>query len=160
MLSLALAGCATGATASPPAPSPPTQSPSVTNPGAPSPGDAEIGCDLGGHDDAFHIHSLLVVEVDGQRYAPPANIGIGESCMSWVHTHETDGIIHVEAPANVSPTFGDFLDLWAETYPDDPLLAEALAAIAAGEVTVNDEPYAGDALDLVLEDRMRIIVGG
>ena len=88
--------------------------------GAPAP---RSSCDLGGHEAAYHIHSLVGVKVDGQLYAPPANIGIGTTCMYWVHTHAADGIVHVEAPANVHPTLGDFLDLWEETYPDDQLLA-------------------------------------
>ena len=68
--------------------------------------------------------------------------------MYWVHTHAADGIVHVEAPASVYPTLGDFLDIWEETYPDDELLANAREAIAAGEVTVDDKPFAGDALAL------------
>ena len=79
--------------------------------------------------------------------------------MYWVHTHGADGIVHVEAPASVTPTLGDFLDLWEETYPDDELLAAAREAIAAGQVTVNDQPISSDPLDLILADQMRIILG-
>jgi hypothetical protein len=119
---------------------------------------AEIGCDRGGHDAAYHIHSLVGVKVDGSLYAPPANIGI-TTCMYWVHTHKADGIVHVEAPATVHPTLGDFLDIWGKTYPDDQLLAQAREAIAAGEVTVDDKPFTGDAAALVLADKMRIFLG-
>ena len=99
------------------------------------------------------------MRVDGQLYAPPANIGIGTDCLYWVHTHATDAIVHVEAPAEVHPTLGDFLDIWAKSFPDDALLAKARDAIAAGKVTVNDAPISTDPLQLVLEDRMRIILG-
>ena len=119
-----------------------------------------IECDLGGHDGAYHIHALVGIRIGGQLYAPPANIGIGTDCMYWVHTHATDGIVHVEAPASVSPTLGDFLDIWAATYPADDLLKTARQAIAAGQVTVDDAPYRGDPLELVLADRMRIFLGG
>ena len=124
-----------------------------------APGSHEIGCDLGGHDGAFHIHSLVVVKVDGKVYTPPANIGIGQTCMYWVHTHGTDGIVHVEAPATVAPTLGDFLDLWQATYPDDQLLAAAREAVSDGQVTVNDQPGGLERTDLALEDRMRIVLG-
>jgi hypothetical protein len=170
MLLLSAVGCSVGATPSPvPTPvSTPTTTPSAPPTAAPTqppasssqpPAGGEIKCDLGGHDAAYHIHALVGVRVDGQLYAPPANIGITDSRMYWVHTHNTDGIVHIEAPASVSPTLGDFLDLWEKSYPDDQLLAAARDAIAAGKVTVNDAPISSNPLDLVLEDKMRIILG-
>jgi hypothetical protein len=155
LLGLALAACTAGAAATP---RPTPAAPPSAVPSQPAGGN-EIKCDLGGHDAAYHIHSLVGVKVDGQLYAPPANIGIGASCMYWVHTHAADGIVHVEAPTDVSPTLGDFLNLWEESYPDDPLLATAREAIAAGEVTVNDAPISSDPLGIVLEDKMRIFLG-
>ena len=167
ILGIALAACSAGATPTPRASPDATVPPASSNPATPSPstsGEAvgtqgtEIGCDRGGHDGAYHIHSLVGVKVDGSLYAPPANIGI-TTCMSWVHTHKADGIVHVEAPATVNPTLGDFLDIWGRTYPDDQLLVQARDAIAAGEVTVDDKPYTGDATTLVLADKMRIFLG-
>ena len=164
VLVLLLAACSAGA-ASTPAPSPsdsasPTRTPPASAPPSEAPsGGNEIGCDLGGHDAAYHIHTLVGIRIDGDLYAPPANIGITD-CMSWVHTHAADGIVHVEAPARVAPTLGDFLAIWAETYPGDDLLGQARAAIAAGEVTLDDQPYAGDALAVRLKDKLRIILGG
>ena len=141
--------------ASTPAAMPTPAAPSST----PSVGGNEIQCDLGGHDAAYHIHALVGVKINGQLYAPPANIGIGADCMYWVHTHAADGIVHIEAPATVNPTLGDFMDLWAKSFPDDPLLKTAQDAIAAGKVTVDDAPFTGDPLSLVLEDKMRIFLG-
>ena len=168
LLAVAVVACSAGATPTPAPTASPTQ-PAATQPPAPSatagpsasqpPSGSEIKCDLGGHDAAYHIHALVGVRVDGQLYSPPANIGIGSDCMYWVHTHNTDAIVHIEAPAEVHPTLGDFLDIWAKTFPDDPLLRDAHDAIAAGKVTVNDAAFSGDALGLVLEDRMRIILG-
>jgi hypothetical protein len=163
VLGLLIMACSTAATPPPThAPTLPPSSPSPTlPPSSPSPsaGRDEIGCDAGGHDDAYHIHSLVVVRQDGQVLAPPANIGITQTCMYWVHTHATDGIVHVEAPATVHPTLGDFLDIWEATFPDDQLLAAARRAVAAGEVTVDDQPFDGDALELAFVDKMRIVLG-
>jgi len=168
LLAVAVVACSAGATPTPAPTTSPTQ-PAATQPPAPSatagpsasqpPSGSEIKCDLGGHDAAYHIHALVGVRVDGQLYAPPANIGIGTDCLYWVHTHATDAIVHIEAPAEVHPTLGDFLDIWARSFPDDTLLAKAREAIAAGKVTVNDAPISTDPLQLVLEDRMRIILG-
>ncbi|HEX5013960.1 MAG TPA: hypothetical protein VFV72_07335 [Candidatus Limnocylindrales bacterium] len=162
VLGIALAACAPGAA---PKPTQTLQPPpdATSNPAAPAtpmPSTAtEIGCDLGGHDGAYHIHSGVGIRVDGQLYAPPANIGI-TTCMYWVHTHDANGVVHIEAPETVHPTLGDFLDIWGKTYPDDELLAKAREAIAAGEVTVDDKPFTGDATALVLADKMRIVLGG
>jgi hypothetical protein len=168
LIALAVVACSAGATPTPAPTTPPTQPPATQSP-APSataspspsqpPSGSEIKCDLGGHDAAYHIHALVGVRVDGQLYSPPANIGIGNDCMYWVHTHNTDAIVHIEAPAEVHPTLGNFLDIWAKTFPDDPLLKDAHDSIAAGKVTVNDAAFSGDALGLALEDRMRIILG-
>ena len=161
VLALSIAGCSASAappTAAPPA-SAPREAPSSPAGGPSQPAANEIGCDLGGHDGAYHIHSLVIVKSDGQLFSPPANVGIGDTCMFWVHTHKTDGIVHVEAPATVTPTLGDFLDLWESTYPGDQLLAQAREAIAAGQVTVDDAPYDGNALDLALADQLRIVLG-
>ena len=170
LLGLAVAACSAGATPTPattatPTPAAATRSAATPPPATPPPSasqppiSSEIKCDLGGHDAAYHIHALVGVRVDGQLYAPPANIGIGTDCLYWVHTHATDAIVHIEAPAEVHPTLGDFLDIWAKSFPDDALLAKARDAIAAGKVTVNDAPISTDPLQLVLEDRMRIILG-
>ena len=163
VIGIVLAACSSGAKPSPVvtpshnAPATAPAEPPTSALASPAAG-TEIGCDKGGHDAAYHIHSLVGVKVDGSLYAPPANIGI-TNCMYWVHTHAADGIVHVEAPATVHPTLGDFLDIWGKTYPDDQLLAQAREAIAAGEVTVDDKPYAGDALALQLADKMRIFLG-
>jgi hypothetical protein len=137
----------------------PTPSPEPASP-RPSTGSGEIECDLGGHDAAYHIHALVGVKINGQLYAPPANIGVGTDCMYWVHTHAADGIVHIEAPASVNPTLGDFMGLWAKSFPDDQLLKTAQDAIDAGKVTVDDKPFTGDPLSLELQDKMRIFLGG
>jgi hypothetical protein len=170
LLGLVVAACAAAGAATPSTSVVgPTGTPSATASAAapatasaaasPSAAGTEIKCDLGGHDAAYHIHALVGVRIDGAVYAPPANIGIGTDCMYWVHTHNPDGIVHIEAPASVSPTLGDFMGLWAQSFPDDPLLKTARDAIAAGKVTVNDVPLTTDPMELVLEDRMRIILG-
>ena len=125
-----------------------------------------IECDRGGHDDAYHIHSFLRVKVDSRLVVPPANIGITDTCMYWVHTHDTDGVIHVEAPAEVEATLGHFLAIWTATYPDDPTLAAAQDAVRAGAVTVDgvrpvagEGGYGGDPRTLALTDGAAFVLG-
>src|SRR5439155_12528799 len=58
-----------------------------------------------------HYHSHLDIIQDGVQRSLPANIGITDTCLYWLHTHDSSGIIHIEAPAdrkNHTFTLGDF----------------------------------------------------
>jgi hypothetical protein len=66
---------------------------------------------------ARHFHSQLVILEEGQSMAIPANIGIASSCIYWLHTHDTSGVIHVETPVTeIATTFtlGDFFSVWGQ----------------------------------------------
>ena len=67
---------------------------------------------------AFHIHAHLSMYIDGQPVQIPQNMGIASdnSCLYWLHTHDTSGVIHIEAPANHSFTLGNFFDEWANQF--------------------------------------------
>jgi hypothetical protein len=69
----------------------------------------------------FHIHAHLDVYVDGHVYPVPALIGIEDNtCLYWLHTHQTDGIMHMEAPQTRDFTLGEFLDMWKATGSTPP----------------------------------------
>jgi hypothetical protein len=67
---------------------------------------------------AFHIHAHLSMYIDGQPVQIPQNMGIASdnSCLYWLHTHDTSGVIHIEAPANHTFTLGNFFDEWANQF--------------------------------------------
>jgi len=69
----------------------------------------------------FHIHAHLDVFVDGHAYPVPALVGIEDNtCLYWLHTHSTDGIMHIEAPHAQDFTLGQFLDIWKSTGSSAP----------------------------------------
>jgi hypothetical protein len=126
----------------------------VTNP-AQGFGDdvAAVSCDGGGHDAAYHIHSQLVIYLpDGTSTDVPANIGIGDRCMYWVHTHPADGVIHVEAPNETTATLADFLEIWRRT--SNPTIPDAVFAGTA-QIKVIGEPVA-NASDVILSEGIGI----
>ena len=86
-----------------------------------------VSCDFGGHDAAYHIHSQLTIKLpDGTTAEVPPNIGINEDCMYWLHTHEPDGQLHVEAPDETLATLADFLEIWRRsTNPTIPNAVDA-----------------------------------
>ncbi len=55
---------------------------------------------------ALHEHAHLDIEVNGDRIIVPASIGIARTGISPLHTHDTTGVIHIEAAdANQAGTF-------------------------------------------------------
>lgn len=123
---------------------------------------------------AFHIHAHLRIFVNGQEKAVPYGIGIvppyqmtadaagtpfvaGGRGIYWLHTHDTTGIIHMEAPAQVSFTLGEFFDMWGEP------LTKGQVGPAQGTVTafVNGKGVSGDprGIELGAHDVIQLDVG-
>ena len=86
-----------------------------------------VSCDSGGHDAAYHIHSQLTIKLpDGTTAEVPPNIGISQNCMYWLHTHDPDGQLHVEAPDETLATLADFLEIWRRS--TNPTIPNAVNA--------------------------------
>lgn len=63
----------------------------------------------------YHIHSHLDVFFNREPVTVPANIGIGTGSLFFIsplHTHDTTGTLHIEAPERVSVTLGQFFVEW------------------------------------------------
>ena len=113
---------------------------------------------------AFHIHAHLAIFVDGKQKQIPFGIGIGPplrgvntatgpfvtqgTCFAWLHTHAGDGIIHMEAPKQITFDLGEFFDIWGET------LSSSQVGPAHGKVTalVDGKVVSGDPRSIVLTD--------
>ncbi len=74
-----------------------------------------IPCDTAAHDNETHYHAHLEVYVNGQPVTVPGDIGRqSPGCLYWLHTHDTDGIIHIEAPKDQTYKLGQFFDIWGQ----------------------------------------------
>lgn len=77
----------------------------------------------------FHIHAHLAIFVNGRARQVPYGIGIpgarvvstssgpavgSGSCFFWLHTHASDGVIHIESPVERTFTLGDLFDIWGQ----------------------------------------------
>ena len=69
--------------------------------------------------DGPHVHPKLNVVVRDQPIVVPAGMGLGAAHQP-MHTHETDGTIHVEGAAG-KPTIGQFMALWGVEFARDRL---------------------------------------
>ena len=112
---------------------------------------------------AFHIHAHLAIFVNGKQKQVPFGIGIGPplrgvntavgpfvtqgSCFAWMHTHAGDGIIHMEAPRQMTFNLGQFFAIWGER------LSTTQVGPAHGAVTtlVDGKVFNGDPRSVVLK---------
>ncbi len=112
---------------------------------------------------SYHIHAHLQVYVDGQPRQLPGAIGLvgpvaqqtpngpfygAQRCYYWLHTHASDGIIHIESPTPRIYTLGDFFDEWSQ-----PLGSDRVGS-AQGKVTafVNGKPWTKSLREIPLKE--------
>jgi hypothetical protein len=70
----------------------------------------------------FHVHAHLDIFVNSNPLTIPAFIGIEDNtCLYWLHTHATNGVIHIESPQERGFTLGQFFDIWKSTSTGMPL---------------------------------------
>jgi hypothetical protein len=116
---------------------------------------------------AYHIHVHLQVYADGRPRALPAAIGLlgpeyentpygrfygAQQCYYWLHTHASDGIIHVESPTKRIYTLGIFFDEWRQ-----PLSSDQVASVH-GKVTafLNGKRWTASPRDIPLQPHFQI----
>jgi hypothetical protein len=108
---------------------------------------------------AYHIHAHLTIYINGKQVAIPQGIGIAsdQSCLYWLHTHATNGVIHIEAPKKVSPTLGNFLDVWGQSFHQSGFQNE-LALSAGWTVYVDGKQVTSNFNQLVLQPHQVITI--
>ena len=137
--------------------------------GSPQPGQSVDGikCEVGGEQVAFHHHSRLTVFVNGHSKAVPPGVGIADpqlqpgigipfvdngACFSWLHTHASDGVIHIESPMARKYTLGNFFDVWGQP------LSPTQVGPTKGTVTAlyNGKVWLGNPRDIPLREHAQI----
>ncbi len=100
----------------------------------------------------YHVHAHLDVFVNGQRLTVPAGIGIEDNkCLYWLHTHNTDGILHIESPKERQFTLGEFVDIWKATSSSLPPNQDPI-------IFVNGAPVTTKLQDTVLNAHDEIVL--
>jgi hypothetical protein len=120
---------------------------------------ASAGLDLGPMGTAEHYHPHLRIIINGNEVPVPANIGVDPAtgAMSALHTHETDGTIHIEADrAGEVFTLGQLFVQWGVK-----LTPTQIGGVQAKDghkvmVTSNGAPVAGDPMNLRLQPDQKI----
>lgn len=118
------------------------------------------GLDLGPMGMAEHYHPTLRIVIDGDQVSVPTNIGVDPAGgMSALHTHTSDGQIHVEADrAGQQFTLGQLFTQW-----DVALGPRNIGGLRAAQgervvVTVNGTEVAGNPALLLLAPGQEIVL--
>src|SRR6266487_1211887 len=108
---------------------------------------------------AYHIHAHLTIYINGQPVSIPQGVGIAtdQSCFYWLHTHDSQGIIHIEAPRTTNLTLANFLNIWGQSFPQLGYHNE-LASPAGWTIYVNGQQVHGDFKSVVLNPHELITI--
>jgi hypothetical protein len=105
-----------------------------------------------------HIHVHLGIYLDGGPITVPAGIGVGRpwgvdpmgfvttgGCFSWIHTHDTTGVVHVFSEPGRSFSLAQVFEVWGR-----PLGGGALGYQGAVVVLVDGARFGGDPRSVAL----------
>ena len=107
---------------------------------------------------AEHLHAYLSIYVHGQQEAVPANIGLTERLFAPLHTHGTDGTLHVESASPYQFTLGQFFDVWGVRFTSTCIGGYCASDDDQLRVYENGQPVAGDPRNTPLSDQAVIVV--
>ena len=128
----------------------------------------------------YHVHAHLDVFVNGRPVEIPGGIGIettdpavkkfgenhfggipetgcDQACISPLHTHDVDGVLHVEAKSEAQFTLGQFFKEMAIRL-DASCVDEYCAPGIPVVVYVDGQPQSGNPADIVLRDSQEIAI--
>ena len=111
-------------------------------------------------DERYHAHALFHIYNDGRLVEVPPKVGIDRSkkAYSSVHTHEPDGIIHMESARPHKFTLGDFFVIWGVPFGRESLGSLVNEGGQQVRVYINGKRVE-DATDYVMKDNDSISIG-
>lgn len=91
-----------------------------------------------------HWHYQLIIIINGNTLPIDANIGITDTCMHAIHTHDTSGLFHLELPAGWAgtPRLGDLFKIWGAWAGEDLSLSSTTLMGQTGTVKLTSDDYA------------------
>jgi hypothetical protein len=131
----------------------------------------------------LHVHAHLDVFANGKSVTVPAGIGIdidnpsvrrykasdgstgyggisppcAQPCISPIHTHFTDGVLHTEAKKDQFNTLGEFFTEW-NVRLDSSCVGGYCKPAAPITIYVDGDPWSGDPREIKLEDKREIAI--
>jgi hypothetical protein len=108
----------------------------------------------------FHIHQRMAMLVNGKFIYIPAGIGIDANgkFIAELHTHDSSGIIHVEALSKQKFTLGQFFDVWGLRFSARCLGGYCAKGGKQVMVWTDGKRVHGDPRKIVLTSHLSIVV--
>ena len=105
-----------------------------------------------------HYHAHVTIYINGQQTKIPQGVGIASdsSCFYWLHTHDTTGVVHIEAPQIATLNLGNFLDIWGKEFPQS--YHDELASSTGWKIYVDGKPVTGDFNKVIFRSHMLITI--
>jgi len=91
----------------------------------------------------YHVHAHLSLYINGKAVPVSQYVGITNACFYWLHTHDTSGVIHIEAPQQTTFTLGNFLHLWKQQFSQLQYPSQ-LDNTSSWQAYVDGKAYSGD----------------
>ena len=93
----------------------------------------------------YHAHAHLSIVINGNPQTVSAGIGIQGGCLRPLHTHATDGVIHVEPDDGSHPDYSlkDFFLIWGQVLNSTQILGFKTDSTHSITLTVNGSPVPG-----------------
>jgi hypothetical protein len=110
-------------------------------------------------DVTYHVHAFLEIYDRGKSVTVPENTGIvNNSCVYWLHTHDTSGEIHIEEPRKTRLTLGNFFDIWHQPLSRTQAATAHVVFGTQMRVSVDLRPYSGNPRNIVLHPHELITI--
>lgn len=123
---------------------------------------------------AYHHHVHVAIFVNGKPYSIPLGVGItppvevansprgqvavgsaaNGGCFYWTHTHEQDGIVHLESPISRTFELAQFFAVWHVALSANQI-GPYTGTVTA---TVNGQPWTGDPGSIPLDAHAQIVL--
>jgi hypothetical protein len=106
----------------------------------------------------YHHHALLDVYINGNKQSIPQYVGLQGQSFASMHTHDTTGIMHMEAARPFDYTLGDFMDVWGVYFTDKCIGAYCDGLGGTLRVYANGKQYQGDPTKLPLKQHTLVVI--
>ncbi|MGN6373338.1 MAG: hypothetical protein ACTHM1_10160 [Solirubrobacteraceae bacterium] len=111
-------------------------------------------------DTGYHVHAVLRIYVEGKQVEVPAEIGIDqqESYLAPLHTHDSSGIIHMEATEPYPFKLSQFFLVWGVKFNNSQIGSykagggKQLAVYANGSQVANPSTFVMKPHDHIVVD--------
>lgn len=110
--------------------------------------------------ETFHQHASLQIYDEGKKEPVAANIGVDPATggLSPLHTHDTSGIIHIEADEEYDFTLGQLMAIWGVKFSDSQIGSLKAKGDQKLQVYLNGK-VVKDPVNVIMPEKGNLVIG-